>query len=451
MSSCSTSPFSLVRARSTSSSVTGVAAKPSITPSSASRAGSIGESLRTAAPKYAEPGSRVWRSAPKIEAALPLSTSALCSRPVGWVDEDLGEDVDRDEIRMRPRGHVVHRVRELHVADAAQDDAALAVLRRLDRVGRPELPRRLGDGAEGLRRRRERALGVELAGDDQHRVVGLVVVAVERLQALDRHVLDVRQRADHRAAVVVPEVGGGAGALAEEAERAVLAGLELVADHGHLAVEVLLRDAGVDHAVGLEAEHERERVVARREGLEVVGAVERGGAVVARAALEELVLRVGDLRRALEEQVLEEVRHAALAVALVPGADEVGDVGGDRVLGGVGEEQDFHPVREVVLGDAAHRRAAGDAGREGLGSRRECGEQQGERREERGTDSWHRLPPGSGRSYRSRTLFYKGFLSRDARKGSRLEPLSQTGGPGHHPGRSDDVCRIAFVLIDGRF
>ena len=35
------------------------------------------------------PGSRVWRSAPKIDAALPVSTSALCSRPVGWVGQDL--------------------------------------------------------------------------------------------------------------------------------------------------------------------------------------------------------------------------------------------------------------------------------------------------------------------------------------------------------------------------
>ena len=400
-----------MRARSTSSSVTGFAAKPSSSARSASRAGSIGASLRTAAPKYDEPASRVWRSAPKIDAALPVSTSALCRRPEGWAVEDLAEDVDRGEVGVRAGRHVVHRVGELHVADAAQDHAALAVLGRLDGVGGPQHPCRLRDGAEGLRDRGERPAGVELAGDDQHRVVGLVVVAVERLQPLDRDVLDVRQRADDRAAVVVPEVGRGGRALAQQAERAVLAGLELVADDGHLAVEVLLRDAGVDHAVGLHPEDEREGVLVRREGLEVVGAVERGGAVVARAALEELVLRVGDLRGALEEQVLEQVRHAALAVALVPRADEVGDVDGDRVLRRVGEEEHLHPVREVVLADPAHRRAAGHARGERLRPRRERDEQgQRERREDRGTDSLHRLPPGKAAGHAGRSHYsIRGF------------------------------------------
>ena len=55
---------------------------------------------------------------------------------------------------------------------------------------------------------RERLRLVELAGDEQHRVVGLVVLAVERLQPVDRHVLDVGARADRRLAVVVPEVRG---------------------------------------------------------------------------------------------------------------------------------------------------------------------------------------------------------------------------------------------------
>ena len=37
---------------------------------------------------------------------------------------------------------------------------------------------------------------VELARDEQHRVVGLIVAPVERLKPLDRNVLDVGARAD---------------------------------------------------------------------------------------------------------------------------------------------------------------------------------------------------------------------------------------------------------------
>ena len=63
----------------------------------------------------------------------------------------------------------------LRAADAAQRDRALAVLHRLDGVELRQRPRRPWDRAERLGDRRERRVGVELAGDDQHRVVGLVV------------------------------------------------------------------------------------------------------------------------------------------------------------------------------------------------------------------------------------------------------------------------------------
>ncbi len=60
----------------------------------------------------------------------------------------------------------------------------------------------------------------------------------------------------------------------------------------------------------------------------------------------------GCLVGALEQHVLEQVRHAGLAVALVARADEVGDVDRDRRLGGIGEEQHAQAVGEQVFGDA---------------------------------------------------------------------------------------------------
>jgi hypothetical protein len=58
-------------------------------------------------------------------------------------------------------------------------------------------------------------------------------------------------------------VGDSLQALEQHGEGRVLALLVLVAHDRHLAVEVLLRDEGVDHAVGLHLDRPRE-VVARR-------------------------------------------------------------------------------------------------------------------------------------------------------------------------------------------
>jgi hypothetical protein len=71
----------------------------------------------------------------------------------------------------------------------------------------------------------------------------------------------------------VPVVGDALQALHEDAEGRVLALLVFVAHDRHLAVEVLLRDEGVRHPVGLDGDRPLEVVVARLEELEVVGAV----------------------------------------------------------------------------------------------------------------------------------------------------------------------------------
>ena len=61
---------------------------------------------------------------------------------------------------------------------------------------------------------------------------------------------------------------------------------------------------------------------------------------------------VGEVLRALEAQVLEEVGAAGLAVALDRRAAEHGEVHGHRRLRGVGDEQELEPVGEAVLVDA---------------------------------------------------------------------------------------------------
>src|SRR5690606_41892337 len=140
------------------------------------------------------------------------------------------------------RGRAIAALDRLDVADAADGHLALAVLDRLDRVVRLERARGPRDRAEALRDERERARLVDTARDHEHRVVRLVVLAIERPQPLDRHVLDIAAAADRRVAVPVPDVRRAEQPPLQNAERIVLARLELVADDGHLAVEIRLRD-----------------------------------------------------------------------------------------------------------------------------------------------------------------------------------------------------------------
>jgi hypothetical protein len=154
-------------------------------------------------------------------------------------------------------------------------------------------------------------------------------------------------------------------AAPEDALRVVLAAFVLVADHRHLGVQVLFRNERVHHPVGFHRERPVEVLVGRREGLEIVGAVEERRAVEAQSPSSELLEDAGNRRRALEQQVLEQVRHAGLAVVFLAGADEVGDVDRRRRLGGVGKEQHPKAVAERVFGDPLDRCALCDAGGHG--------------------------------------------------------------------------------------
>jgi hypothetical protein len=199
---------------------------------------------------------------------------------------------------------------------------------------------------------RDGARLVEAPGDDQHRVVGLVPGAVERLQLVDRHALDVRALADDGVAVVVPRERKLLHALEQHPAGVVLAELELVAHHGHLGFEVVLRHERVHHAVGLHGDRPGEVGVGGGQGLEIVRAVVGGRAVEARTAARELLLQARVALRALEKEMLEEVGHAFLAVAFVARAHQVHDVHGDGVHAGVGQREELQPVRQSPLGDA---------------------------------------------------------------------------------------------------
>src|SRR5207244_2846345 len=82
--------------------------------------------------------------------------------------------------------------------DAPQRQAAVAVLCRLHRAEGRERSSWPWHCAKLLIDERERPRFVKLTGNEQDGVIGLIVLMIEGLQALDRNVLDIRAGADRR-------------------------------------------------------------------------------------------------------------------------------------------------------------------------------------------------------------------------------------------------------------
>ena len=350
---CCSQPFShLVCARLNSSSVTGSAAQP---------LDHLDQLLRAARRVLPSRELRTEQRNARLGHRQRLGIDRRCEArldqplvraPRRAVADDQRDQLHRRIVGVRPRRRVIAEHHLRHAADAAQRDAALAVLHRVDRVQARQRALGLRDAAERLLDPAHHARRIELARDDQRRVVGLVVQAIERLQPADVDVLDVAARADRRLAVVVPLEHRGQRLLEQDAPGVVLAHLHLVAHHRHLGVEILARDERVDHRVGLPAEVPAQVVVVGREAGEVVGAVDPGRAVGAQPALGELGPHRAVRRRALEDQVLQQVRHAGLAVVLVARADVIGHVDRGRGLAVIGGQQDLQAVGQPVLADA---------------------------------------------------------------------------------------------------
>ena len=201
----------------------------------------------------------------------------------------------------------------------------------------------------------QRLGGIELPGHQQHGVIRLVIVAIERLQLLDGNFFDVAERADGAASVGVPQIGGREHALFEHPVGVVLAPFEFVADHGHLGIQIAFRDPRIHHAVRFHFERPAQIGVGGGHGLEIVGAIPGSAAVEVVAVGAELAHDFLVLLGSLEQHVLEQMGHAGFPVAFVPRPDHVGHVDRDRGLGVIGEQQDLQAVVQAVFGDTLDR------------------------------------------------------------------------------------------------
>ena len=116
------------------------------------------------------------------------------------------QHVDRRKIGMRSRWDMVKRHHQLRTAGATNRRHTLAILGRLDGVRLIHHAAGAWNDAELFLNERKCALLVEVAGNHQHRVVRLIVLMIEGLQLLDRHILDVALRADGKVTVRVEQI-----------------------------------------------------------------------------------------------------------------------------------------------------------------------------------------------------------------------------------------------------
>ena len=215
--------------------------------------------------------------------------------------------------------------------------------------------------AVGLFRERLHLVRRDVAGDDQHRVVGLVeaLVEVERIGAVERFHLVAP--ADGRLVVGMVEILRGAHLLGEARGRLVLDALvALFEDDVALAHDDVVGEHEAGHAVGLEF-HQGAEMLARG-ALEIAGVVVRRERVLLAADRGELLREAPGriLRGALEHQMLEEMRDAGLARRLVGGADAVPQHVGDDRRAVIRDHHHGHAVGERELRDRG--RGGGVAG-----------------------------------------------------------------------------------------
>src|SRR5687768_3631000 len=98
----------------------------------------------------------------------------------------------------------MHAREHLNVTGAAQRDLPLAILDRFASIGFDKLSFWPGDVSEIFLNQLEGFFFVNSASNDQDRVVRLIIVAVESLEAFDGRPFDIRAFPNGGVAVIVP-------------------------------------------------------------------------------------------------------------------------------------------------------------------------------------------------------------------------------------------------------
>ena len=283
--------------------------------------------------------------------------------------QDLREHLERIGVLARPRAEARRQIgaqpgRLLH-ARVAQHDLAPRVLRRLLDPG-PLRHRPRRDRAVVLLGQRPQLRGIDVAGDDQHRIVGRIPGPVEGERILAAVGLHLMAPADHRQPVGVVVELGRVQLLAKAGAGIVVGPLRaLLEDHAALAQHLVVVEHQIGHAVGFHAHDQLEAVLG--DGLEVAGVVGAGERVLVAAVAGDDARELPGLQvlGPLEHEVLEEVGEPRLAERAVGRAHLVPDVVADHRRPPVGHHHHLHAVVEsegLGLEHGAFSRAADDQG-----------------------------------------------------------------------------------------
>ncbi len=203
-----------------------------------------------------------------------------------------------------------------------------------------------GDGAEPALHTFAHLLRADVAADGEHGVVRRIV-GEEKLSDISiGHFLDVRGLlADGREAVGVRCVDQSAQIVVEIAVWAVEMGfLELFDHHAALHFERLWREGQAEHTVAFEPEKCFE-IAGRGHVIEVCEVI-RGPCVVHAAGAFHLGIEIGDVDRASEHEVFEQVGQAGHRGVFVAGTYVVENVDGNHCRRGIIVVDDPQSVRE---------------------------------------------------------------------------------------------------------
>ena len=256
-------------------------------------------------------------------------------KPAGTpVAQDVGKDVVRIVVGIAPAPRMECHVEGIQRHVTLHHEAAfLPLLLLLGQSAQGHFAP--GKRSEPLLRQAHGFRPRDVAGDGKHGVVRRVVAEEERLHLVKRGVGDVRQLlADGGPAVRVYLVRQRAEQMPHIAVRLVQAALlELLHHHAALHLQALLAERQLHHPVRLQPESGLD--VRLGHGEVVVGDVVVGPRVALPSRPLQGGVVVGDVRRASEHQVLEEVGETGVVGMLVAGADIIDDVQGDHLRAAV--------------------------------------------------------------------------------------------------------------------
>ena len=240
---------------------------------------------------------RSGSSAPNTDAARPrVDQRAIQPRaPLRRVPERRPQ-VDALRAGQRRVEHEhrvkVRRRRRLARARPASDTPSCPAARRARAARRADRARssttRAGsapgwNAPEVLLHAPHHVVGVDVADDDERGVVRDVPGAVEAVEVVARHRLQIARPADGRVVVAVRLEGRRGDLGVEHLFRIVVAAIELREDDRALGLAVVGMVEAVRHPLGLDEQHAVERVARGR--LEVRGLIDPGVAVPAAAEL----------------------------------------------------------------------------------------------------------------------------------------------------------------------